>query len=157
MQSILHVLFLPSPFKRALAAAQAAIDPSVSSATKSEPGGTLKGGKDWTEDLFTEVVKPGALYRECAVVKLQLPPLPAPDSDPAKETEPSSAARQTQKKKGKKGEKKVEEDLIIEDDGEYGGESMGRVVWEWYEQRLKAWEAAEPPRPKETPAEKTSA
>ena len=31
----------------------------------------------------------------------------------------------------------------IEDDGEYGGESVGRVVWEWFETHLKMWEAKE--------------
>jgi hypothetical protein len=35
--------------------------------------------------------------------------------------------------------------LDIVDDGEYGGELAGRLVWESYEQALKIWE-------KDTPA-----
>ena len=54
-------------------------------------------------------------------------------------------AKESTNKKGKKKEKAstADEALDIEDDGEFGGESLGRVVWEWFEQSLKAWEAEE--------------
>ena len=50
-------------------------------------------------------------------------------------------------KKGKAKETSSKPDtehlLEIEDDGEYGGEGIGRVVWEWFENHLKIWEAKE--------------
>ncbi|KAI0688989.1 hypothetical protein BC835DRAFT_1418884 [Cytidiella melzeri] len=124
VQSILHALFLPSPFKRALAHLAAATDPSSANATASGPG---------SDNSFTEVIKPGALYRECSVVILNVPLLPdAPSVNGGKGKEKASTP-------GKK--KEDGPDLEIEDDGEYGGEGVGRVVWEWYETHLKAWEA----------------
>ena len=47
-------------------------------------------------------------------------------------------------------------DIEIEDDEEYGGEGVGRVVWEWYETRLKAWEAEAQTEENNTGAEKSS-
>ena len=48
------------------------------------------------------------------------------------------------KKQGKEKEKEDDDGLLdIEDDGEYGGEGVGRLVWEWYENHLKEWEARE--------------
>lgn len=123
MQSVLHALFLPTPFKRALANLAAAADPSDNSAALAE-----------RDNSFTEVLKPGALYRECAVVTLKVPPLPkAPEE--ANETKSKPKSPKSKKKAGD------EVDLVIEEDGEYGGEGVGRLVWEWYETRLKAWEA----------------
>lgn len=144
MQSILHVLFLPTPFKRALAQASAAADP-VSAPTK--PKSESKADK-WDDALPEEVLKPGALYRECSVVTLKLPSLPTPseakDKDAKKE---ESQAQGPDKGKGK-GKQKAESETLepafeLEDDGEYGGEAVGRMVWEWYEVRLKEWEAKE--------------
>jgi hypothetical protein len=121
-QTVLHALFLPTPFKRALA--------HIATATDSSSGEPPASGVDRETNAFTEVVKPGALYRECSVVTLKVASLPeAPATIPNREDEmkrkPSAAG------KGKDSK----------DDGEYGGEGVGRVVWEWYETRLKAWEA----------------
>ena len=82
-----------------------------------------------------EVLKPGALYRECAVVQLDVP---APSPPPVeKETKP----------KNKKGKARTDE-VPLEDDGEFGGEVVGRAVWEWYESRLKIWEERDKERVK---------
>ena len=53
-------------------------------------------------------------------------------------------AKKSKKEKGKTKEKdKGEElDISIEDDGDYGGEAVGRVVWEAYEGALKLWEGS---------------
>lgn len=94
IQSILHVLFLPTPFKRA----QMVVD------------GDGKVKDD--DDLPEEVLRPGALYRDCAVIRINVrkPEVPLDEG-------------QAEKK--------------ITDDGEYGGEVMGRLVWENYETSLK--------------------
>lgn len=64
------------------------------------------------DDLPEEVLRPGALYRDCAVIRInvQKPEVPLDEG-------------QAEKK--------------ITDDGEYGGEVMGRLVWENYETSLK--------------------
>ena len=147
IQSVLHVLFLPTPFKRALANALASADPSGAPTKPKDDDDIVqtpsparsKAATTRVEDLFTEVVKPGALYRECSIVTLNVPPLRPPPADDEKAASSSSAKKG--KKKGK--DVKDEANLEIEDDGEFGGESLGRVVWEWYEQSLKAWEAEE--------------
>ena len=147
IQSVLHVLFLPTPFKRALANALASADPSGAPTKPKDDDDIVstpsparnKAAAARVEDLFTEVVKPGALYRECSIVTLNVPPLPPPPTDEDKAA--SSSSDKKDKKKGK--DAKDEANLDIEDDGEFGGESLGRVVWEWYEQSLKAWEAEE--------------
>lgn len=89
MQSVLHVLFLPTPFKS-----------------------NARQGTDTPE----EVLKAGALYRECAVVNLRIPsPVMA---DAANEQVP--------------------------DDGEFGGVHLGQAVWEDLEGALKEWEKVNP-------------
>ncbi|KAI0645008.1 hypothetical protein C8Q79DRAFT_893085, partial [Trametes meyenii] len=108
LQTLLHVLFLPTELKRAQA--------KVDAEEEKTPTPRRRGN--------VEVLKPGALYRECAVVPLDVPRPPAPASAP---------------EKGKKG-KAPAEASALEDDGEYGGEAVGRAVWEWYEARLKEWE-----------------
>ena len=66
MQSVLHALFLPTPFKRTLAqlsaASNAAADSPAEGASQSAGGDTVKTRV--AADSFTEVLKPGALYRE---------------------------------------------------------------------------------------------
>ena len=124
-QTVLHALFLPTPFKRALAQVNAAVESTASTKPDTAP----------ENHSFEEVIKPGALYRECAVVNVRLPPLPAP---------PKEQEDAKEKAKGKKGKEKEKEDFVeLEDDGELGGELLGRMVWEWYESRLKEWEAKE--------------
>ncbi|KIM76579.1 hypothetical protein PILCRDRAFT_826151 [Piloderma croceum F 1598] len=115
LQSVLHVLFLPTPFK---------------STPKSRPDSK----KSPTEEdaLPEEILKPGALYRECAVVKLWVPRSVDPLADVP--TAPSN------KGKGEDKEKEKPHD----DDGELGGEVTGRLVWESFEKALKEWEDANP-------------
>lgn len=88
-----------------------------------------------------EVLKPGALYRECAIVQLEVPP-------PAPETEENG----TREKKDGDGEG---ENGGLEDDGELGGEALGRAVWEWYEAKLKVWEGEETERLEQEKVERT--
>ncbi|KZT22434.1 hypothetical protein NEOLEDRAFT_1137867 [Neolentinus lepideus HHB14362 ss-1] len=97
MQSALHALFLPTPYKEHSSEAQ-----------------------------LTEVLKPGALYSECAVVILRVPPLP--------EAEKEKLGLKVEAEAGKQGE--------VKDDGEMGGQDVGRVVWEGFEESLKRWEAS---------------
>lgn len=127
MQTVFHSLFLPTPFKRALAQLAAVTDPS-----SPEAAALAQAALD--PDTITEVVKPGALYRECSVVALNFAPLPEATKDDA-------TNEKTKGKAANKEETKGLEEFALEDDGEYGGEGVGRVVWEWYETRLKTWEA----------------
>lgn len=85
--------------------------------------------------LPEEILKPGALYRECAVVRLRIPSPP----DPLKDLPASD--------KGKEKERGSEQSLP--DDGELGGEVAGRLVWESFEKALKEWEQANPPKKKD--------
>lgn len=124
VQTALHALFLPTPLKRALAQLSAATDPDAGDRPAKSPSLI-------ETEATTEVLKPGALYRECSVVTLDVPALPEPPAD-----EKSKEHEQ----KGKDEQGRIAE-FDLEDDGEYGGEGVGRVVWEWYETRLKTWEA----------------
>ncbi|GJE94735.1 hypothetical protein PsYK624_109060 [Phanerochaete sordida] len=144
-QTVIHALFLPTPFKRALAhlaaatAAAAAAENASPEAKKDE--GPVEIERPAPNSL-TEILKPGALYRECSVVTLPLPPLPEAPSEDSKDGAKSSKAKKSQKNGEEKTDLK-EEVLDIEDDGEYGGERVGRLTWEWFEAHLKAWEAKE--------------
>lgn len=95
VQSILHVLFLPTPFK-----------------STQTPGTTTTPG-----DTPEEVLKAGALYRECAVARVRIP---TSDGIPL--------ASDGQK------------DESIPDDRELGGVHLGQSVWESFEVALKEWE-----------------
>ncbi|KAJ7504811.1 hypothetical protein B0H11DRAFT_1979462 [Mycena galericulata] len=128
VQSVLHVLFLPTPAKVKMTA-------------------PTKAGEE-----PEEVLKPGALYAECAVVRVPAITIAGAASTPASERD----------KKGKAAEKAGEgegEGETLEDDGELGGERAGRLVWEGYEGALKGWEAAHPAGETDTPrqAEKAKA
>jgi len=76
--------------------------------------------------IHEEILKPGALYAECAVVNLDisLPASPTANQDQDKVSLRSN--------KGPKGQ--------MTDDREYGGEVVGRRVWEAYEAALKVWD-----------------
>ena len=134
MQTVLHALFLPTPFKRALlhlANATAAADTASLSADSKDKAAVPKPSD--VSNSPVEILKPGALYRECSIVTLPVPPLPpAPDSE--------ESANKAKKEKKQKDEDEL---LEIEQDSDYGGESVGRLVWEWYENHLKEWEARE--------------
>lgn len=133
MQSILHVLFLPTPFKVLASATNA---PSKNA--------TLQGPLDTS--LPEEVLLPGALYADCASVKLNVKvPEELVDNDRKLRVEETKA-------KGKAKGKVTEEVLDIPDDGEYGGELAGRLVWEEYEGALKIWEQQNPGKVEEKKA-----
>ncbi|KAG5644298.1 hypothetical protein DXG03_008716 [Asterophora parasitica] len=126
IQTVLHALFLPTPFKvLANSAPKEASDKSKG--TKGTPI------ESFSTEIPEEVLKPGALYAECAIVKLKVP-TPA---DPL-------TAEQNIGKEKEKSKTGLEEVLDIPDDGDFGGEVMGRLVWEAYEDALKAWELANP-------------
>ncbi|EIW54094.1 uncharacterized protein TRAVEDRAFT_74364 [Trametes versicolor FP-101664 SS1] len=139
LQTLLHVLFLPTPLKRAQAKIDAAADEERKAEEERAAGGAApesEGAEKPARPLRTgnvEVLKPGALYRECAVVPLDVPRPPTP-------------VLEEKDKKNKKS--KPEEEPVQEDDEEYGGEAVGRAVWEWYEARLKEWEARDAERVK---------
>lgn len=135
LQTVLHVLFLPSPLKRAHAVLNATLNPD-STAPAADAEGDGKGGETaegakppLVRIVDEEVLKPGTLYRECAVVQQVVPGLPLSNA----------GVNGKQEAKGKEKSKPAESSFP--DDGELGGEAVGRVVWEWYEARLKLWEA----------------
>lgn len=108
VQSILHVLFLPTPFK----SSQASTTP--------------------TENAPEEVLKAGALYRECAVVNVRIPAL---DGTPS----------------GSEDQK----DGSMPDDRELGGVHLGQSIWESFEVALKEWEKTVPASDKEAAGDDT--
>lgn len=126
---MLHVLFLPSPLKRAHAVLNASLNPDSTATAERDgrDGETAEGAKPALVRIVNEeVLKPGTLYRECAVVQQAVPGLPLDEG---------------QEKDGTRGKEKSEPaESGIPDDGELGGEAVGRVVWEWYEARLKLWD-----------------
>lgn len=89
------MLFLPTPFKSSQTSAGTTAD----------------------ENTPEEVLKAGALYRECAVVQLRIP---TPDGTPSGSEE--------------------QEDGPMPDDRELGGVHLGQSVWESFEVALKEWE-----------------
>ncbi|KAL1669505.1 hypothetical protein GGF50DRAFT_44263 [Schizophyllum commune] len=134
IQSILHALFVPTPFKII--------------------GGTVE--KDTTDSdgkakPRQEVLKPGALYAECAVV-----PLEVTVPDEWIEQDAQNAKAEKDKSKGKAKSTAQEETIALADDGEYGGERAGRAVWEAFEAALKVWEASEEKKKPATEGEKTA-
>jgi hypothetical protein len=144
VQSVLHALFLPTPFK-SLQPADSATPESAAGVDARRP--RVEPGRE------EEVLKPGALYAECAVVQLAVPPLPPGPADSAggaaKSAKPADGkAGSAAKGKAKAKDEEPEEGLgEMPDDGELGGVALGTAVWDAYERALKAWEAAEPPPP----------
>ena len=72
------------------------------------------------------MLKPGALYAECAVIPVNIPA--------------SSIPRATGRSEEDKGKKRSDGDSQP-DDGELGGVALGMQVWDDYERELKAWDA----------------
>ena len=97
-----------------------------------------------TDELAVEVLKPGALYADCSVVRVTLRAR-SPNEVPPKEGEEKKA-----KGKGKQTDKPGDESGIPPDDGEMGGEPLGREVWENFEAALRVWEKSNPTPPKPT-------
>jgi len=96
-----------------------------------------------------ELLRPGGLYSNCALVSLRVNVDPELVQQDKEKPDP-----QPEKGKGKgKGKQDLKEEVLdLEDDGEYGGELAGRLVWETFEQGLKVWEANSPvPPPVEKP------
>ncbi|KAF9445935.1 hypothetical protein P691DRAFT_734164 [Macrolepiota fuliginosa MF-IS2] len=137
IQSILHALFLPTPFKVLSQAISSSSETESKSQSANDKSTHDAKPRTSTSQLTREeLLKPGALYAECAIVRLDLA-VPAPPL-PEDKTADSTKGKGKEKEKGGKGLK--EEVLQIEDDGEYGGEIAGRMVWEAYEAALKVWE-----------------
>ncbi|KAF7289895.1 hypothetical protein MIND_01364200 [Mycena indigotica] len=114
IETVLHSLFLPTPFK-------------VMSAEELPRH----------QSQEREVLKPGALYAECSVAKVPM------------RVEVETATEAASMEKPVEGK----EELKMVEDGELGGEVLGRRVWEAYEMGLKTWNAAHPdpePQPVET-------
>lgn len=74
-----------------------------------------------------EVLKAGALYRECAVVDLSIP------------TSTSAPSRDTNEDRN---------NTSMTEDGEFGGVHLGQSVWENFEVGLKEWEKKSVPSSK---------
>ncbi|KAG7448722.1 uncharacterized protein BT62DRAFT_946346 [Guyanagaster necrorhizus] len=124
IQSVLHVLFIPTPFKIIPRAKQ----------PKDNSDSVIENS---VVEIPEEILKPGSLYAECAVVPLKMPTMDFPA--PVKE--------QGSKGKAKAKAKPTEGVMELPDDGELGGESTGRAVWEAYEAAVKVWQEAEPKKP----------
>ena len=107
MQSTLHALFLPTPFKVFTAAPD-----------------------DVRKRTPEEVLKPGALYAECAVVPVHIPASSIP-----------RAGGRSEEDKDKE-QKHSDGDSPQPDDGELGGVALGMQVWDDYERELKVWDEA---------------
>jgi len=134
IQSILHVLFLPTPFK--------ILANTTSATTKDTKNASSQRGPldPSVLEMPEEVLLPGALYSNCAAIKLEVKiPEELREKDRQMRAE-NIKAKGKGKSKGKGKEDLTEEVLDIEDDGEYGGELAGRLVWEEYEGALKIWE-----------------
>lgn len=122
VQTVLHALFLPTPFK-AIATSSSA----PRRTTDSDP-----------DSMPEEVLKPGALYRECAVVRLPIPHIPI-----------QVEAKGTKSAKGKEKED-IGEPMPMPDDGEMGGLGVGTAVWESFEAELKEWDPTSTPDTKDS-------
>jgi hypothetical protein len=118
IQTVLHGLFLPTPFKN-------------EAHNKAE-----------TDELTVEVLKPGALYADCSVVRV------APGAHLSKQTPSKDGQEKAAKGKGKQADKPEDKSGILPDDGEMGGEPLGRRVWENFEAALRVWEESSPAPPK---------
>jgi hypothetical protein len=147
LQSVLHVLFLPTPFK---------------SLTNPSSGPSPTPSKQNRE----EILKPGALYADCSIVKVQVPTPPTTDDSsvetPNTSTTPTPSASVDKPSavpplSSASDQIPIDKTLApdvdvnpksgltpIPDDNEYGGELVGRLTWESFEQQLKEWERANP-------------
>jgi hypothetical protein len=117
--------------------------PSAASTSNSD-GASLK-----TASLLDmpgeEVLVPGALYADCAVVVNLTVKLG--DNNPDIRMQVKDEVKSGAETSTNKEEKTRKGDVVeLSDDGEYGGELAGRLVWEAYEAGLKVWER-ENPRP----------
>ena len=86
-----------------------------------------------------EILKPGALYSDCSVIEVKLPRVATTGGQIGEGKD--MAKGKGKKQGGKKEQGRLETELV--DDGETGGEEVGRLVWERYEAQLKVWESKE--------------
>lgn len=84
-------------------------------------------------------MKPGALYADCSVLRVT-PRVQIPERAPSKDGQ-----EKLTKGKGKQADKPEDKSGTLPDDGEAGGEPLGRQVWENFEAALRAWEKSGPP------------
>ena len=111
---MLHGLFLPTPFK------------------------SEARNNNETDELTIEVLRPGALYADCSVVKV------TPHAQPPKEIPSKDGEGKRAKGKGKQKDVPSDKSGALPDDGEMGGEPLGRQVWENFEAALRVWEESNP-------------
>jgi hypothetical protein len=144
IQSILHVLFLPTPFK--LLSQTTFVSTSTSNSTPSASTSNAnktnqaQGPIDTSLlDMPEEVLVPGALYADCAVVVNLTVKLDNSNVQTQANDKVQPGAETSMNEEGSR------RDVIeLSDDGEYGGELAGRLVWEAYEAGLKVWERENP-------------
>lgn len=122
---MLHGLFVPTPFK------------------------SEARNNNETDELTVEVLKPGALYADCSVVRV------TPRGQQPKQIPSNDGQEKTAKGKGKRTDKLDDESGTLPDDGEMGGEPLGRQVWENFEAALRIWEKSSP-APQKPTTESTS-
>ena len=94
-----------------------------------------------------EVLVPGALYADCAVVvnlsvKLDNSDIQRMQMNDKVKKSGGVAETSMSTNKEKRGGK--ENEVVDYDDGEYGGELAGRLFWEANEAALKVWERENP-------------
>lgn len=142
IQSVLHGLFLPTPFKLLSQTSSDSQNPTTKPKPKTANANDSIVDKSFT-DSPEEVLKPGSLYAECSVVRLRVSPSPPEAVEVEEEEKTNTKGKGKAKPKAKPAEESIEA-MELPDDGELGGELTGRRIWEAYEAALKAWEKANP-------------
>ena len=99
-------------------------------------------------DMPEEVLVPGALYADCAVVVNLSVKL---DNTDIQQVQKNDEVKKSGASTSNNEETKRREVIELPDDSEYGGELAGKLVWEAYEGGLKVWEK-ENPKPVEEEA-----
>ncbi|KAI5898938.1 uncharacterized protein SCHCODRAFT_02685061 [Schizophyllum commune H4-8] len=117
IQSILHALFVPTPFK---------ILAGTVEKDTTDADGDVKPRQ--------EVLKPGALYAECAVVPLEVT---VPDEWIEQDAQNETAKAEKEKGKAKAKSNAQDETLSLADDREYGAFEAALKVWEASEEKEK--------------------
>jgi hypothetical protein len=131
IQTILHALFLPTPFK------------ILANDTPTEKASGEVGVVDKSVTaLPEEILKPGALYSNCGVLNLMIPSSLQTEEEGSEDEKPT----------GKRKDRAEQGELELPDDGELGGEKLGRRIWEYFEDELKKWDTEHPRTDTEHPS-----